>query len=87
MIRFFLENCTSMSLVETKYNQAIDEMSGSERVARTLSLYDSAKEMLSLQVMRDFSPLSEREKKIKIAECLYLSDKAALELLKIAGRR
>ena len=76
-----------MTLIDLKYNQALDEMSGSERVARTLSLFDSVKEMLSLQVRRDFSLISEREKKVKVAEYLYISDKATLELLKMVRDR
>ena len=71
-----------MSLVEQKYNAALDKMSGRERVERTLSLFGSICEMLTLQVSKEFSELTERELRKKVAERLYLSDKGAQELLK-----
>lgn len=71
-----------MSLVEEKYNEAIDRMSGRQRVERTLSLYDSICDMLRLQVTREFGQLSEKTRRKKVAERLYLSDKGAQELLK-----
>jgi len=71
-----------MSLVEQKYNEALDQMSGRERVERTLSLFGSICEMLTLQVSREFGQLSDRGKRKKVAERLYLSDKGAQELLK-----
>ena len=71
-----------MSLVELKYNEALDKMSGRERVERTLSLFGSICEMLTLQVSKEFSELTERELRKKVAERLYLSDKGAQELLK-----
>ena len=71
-----------MSLVEQKYNEALDRMTGRERVERTLSLFGSICEMLTLQVTREFGQLSDRKKRKKVAERMYLSDKGALELLK-----
>ncbi|MCX6115114.1 MAG: hypothetical protein NTV65_07870 [Proteobacteria bacterium] len=71
-----------MSLVEQKYNEALDKMSGRDRVERTLSLFGSICEMLTLQVSKEFSELTERELRKKVAERLYLSDKGAQELLK-----
>jgi hypothetical protein len=71
-----------MSLVEEKYNQALDRMTGRQRVERTLSLFGSICEMLTLQVSREFANLSDRETRRKVAEQLYLSDKGAQELLK-----
>ena len=38
--------------------------------------------MLTLQVSKEFSELTERELRKKVAERLYLSDKGAQELLK-----
>ena len=72
-----------MTLVEKKYNQSLDRMSGSARLARTLSLFDAAWEMLSLQILRESPTLSEREKRKRIAERLYASDKSTLALLKL----
>lgn len=71
-----------MSLVEEKYNEALDRMTGRQRVERTLSLFGSICEMLTLQITREFANLSDREKRRKVAERLYLSDKGAQELLK-----
>ena len=71
-----------MSLVDQKYNEALDNMTGQERVERTFSLFGSICEMLALQVSKEFSALGERELKRKVAERLYLSDKGAQALLK-----
>ena len=71
-----------MSLVEQKYNEALDQMTGRQRVERTLSLFGSICEMLTLQVSREFGQLDERATRKKVAERLYLSDKGAQELLK-----
>lgn len=71
-----------MSLIETKYNEAIDRMSGKERVERTLSLYNSIYEIVAFQIEKEFPALSERELKRKIAERMYLSDRATQELLR-----
>jgi hypothetical protein len=71
-----------MSLVEEKYNEALDRMTGRQRVERTFSLFGSICEMLTLQISREFTNLSDHEKRRKVAEQLYLTDKGALELLK-----
>ena len=71
-----------MSLVEERYNEALDRMTGRERVERTFSLFGSICEMLTLQISREFADLSDHEKKRKVAEQLYLSDKGTLALLK-----
>lgn len=71
-----------MSLVEEKYNEALDRMTGRQRVERTLSLFESICEMLRLQISREFGQLSQRAMRKKISERLYLSDRGAQELLK-----
>jgi len=71
-----------MSLVEQKYHEALDGMTGQERLERTFSLFGSICEMLTLQVSREFSALGERELRKKVAERLYLSDEGVQELLK-----
>lgn len=70
-----------MSLVEQKYNEALDRMSGMERLRRTLSLFGSICEMLTLQVVKDNPGLNEREIRLKVAARLYASDPGALRLL------
>jgi hypothetical protein len=71
-----------MSLIERKYNEALDRMSGRQRVERTASLFGSICEMLTLQVARECGQVAEREIRKKVAERLYLSDMGAQELLK-----
>ena len=71
-----------MSLVENKYNQALDRMSGMERVERTLSLFSSICEMITLQMRRKFPNLADRELRKKVVEQFYLSDLGAQRLLK-----
>ena len=71
-----------MSLVDQKYNEALDQMTGKQRIERTFSLFGSICEMLVLQVSREFGKLDEREIRKKVAERLYLSDKGVQELLK-----
>ena len=71
-----------MSMVEQRYNEKLDQMSGRQRVERSVSLFGSICEMLTLQVFREFGQLSEREVRKKVAERLYLTDKGAQELLK-----
>lgn len=71
-----------MSLVEEKYNEALDRMSGLQRVERTLSLFATMRDMLTLQVQRENGPLHEREIRRKVAERLYLSDNGVQKLLK-----
>jgi len=48
-----------MSLVEQKYNEALDRMSGRQRVERAPSLFASICEMLTLQIAREFGDLTE----------------------------
>ncbi len=71
-----------MSLVEQRYNEALDNMTGQERLQRCFSLFGSICEMLALQVSKEFSALGERKLKKKVSELLYLSDNGAQELLK-----
>ena len=71
-----------MSDIEKRYNEALDQMSGRQRVERTLSLYDWICEMLTLQVKREFSGLSHGQLRKKVTERLYISDQGAQELLK-----
>jgi hypothetical protein len=71
-----------MSLVEQKYNEALDRMTGREKVERTISLFSSMYEMLTLQISREFSGLNKRELRKKVAERLYSSDESTLQLLK-----
>ena len=70
-----------MNSVEQKYYQAIQQMSGIEKMKRVFSLYHFAHQMIENQVSKKEPNLSEQEKKIRIAERMYSSDKPAMELL------
>ena len=76
-----------MTLVEKKYNEALDKMSGMERLARTCSLFDSIYEMISLQVSREFPGIEGRALRCKVAERLYMSDEKTLKLIKQVSER
>lgn len=71
-----------MSLVENLYNDKLDRMTGRERVERTAALFSSMCEMLALQIDRESPNLPRKEKKIKLAEILYLSDPMTQMLIK-----
>lgn len=87
MLSYLRSEENEMSLVEDKYNEALNRMTGRQRVERTLSLFGSICEMLTLQISREFANLSDREKRRKVAEQLYLSDIGALKLLKMAREK
>ncbi len=74
-----------MSLVERRYQEGLDAMSGMEKVERTASLFGALCEMLSLQISRENSGLSPREIQLRVAERLYSSDSAVMKLLYRAG--
>ncbi len=71
-----------LSVIEQRYNEALDRMTGRQRVERTVSLFGSICEMLSIQVYKEYGNLNSRAVKKKIAERLYIADSQALELLK-----
>jgi hypothetical protein len=81
-----LENdgTAGMSLVDQKYNEALDKMSGKEKVERTASLFCSICEMLTLQVTKEFPHLPEREVRIRVSERLYMADEGVQQLLRKA---
>jgi hypothetical protein len=70
-----------MSLVEKKYYEALSQLTGQQRLARTFSLYDSLYSMIKLQIDSEFSFLTSEARKIKIAERLYSSDPKTLKLI------
>ena len=72
-----------MSLVEQKYNESLDRMSGKERIERTCSIFRTVREMLSLKASREFPGLTNRQLKKKVAEQLYLSDEKAQILISL----
>jgi hypothetical protein len=67
--------------VEAEYDRYWREVGGMARVQRTVSLYQTFREMLEFQVRKKDPGLSDREVTIQVARRMYLSDKATQELL------
>jgi hypothetical protein len=63
-----------MSLVDKQYNQAVNKLSGTDRVEKTISLFGSICEMLTLQLRRQSPNISERELRKAVAKKLYCSN-------------
>jgi hypothetical protein len=77
-----LPDFTALSLVDRAYFEGIFKMSGTERVVRSCSLFDSIKRMLSHQIHLKHPDLSERELRIRVAERMYCAEPETLKLLK-----
>ena len=71
-----------MTFVEEKYLEALEKMGGQGRLDRTLSLIVEMHEMLSFQISKEFQNLTEKQLRKRVAEKMYMSDKAVLKLLK-----
>jgi len=70
-----------MSLVERRYNKALDAMTAQQRLERAFGLYDAIRQMLEMSVRRDHPHLSEREVALRVARIMYVSDARAQQLL------
>ena len=70
-----------MTLVDKKYNEALDRMTGTERVQRTLDLFDFIFEMLQCQVLRECPGLTGRALRKAVAQRMYFADEGAMRLL------
>jgi hypothetical protein len=69
--------------VERRYQQLLDQMTGSERVQRLAVLCQNGWDMIALQVRQQYGDsLSPRELKYRIAERMYMGDTAFLGLMK-----
>lgn len=73
-----------MSDIDQQYIAELQSWSGTQKLERVASLYESTKEMLSLQILKEQPSISENELRLKIAERLYASDKEIHQLLKQA---
>ncbi len=67
--------------VEKRYNQALDRMSGFERIQRTFGMYDFVHQMLELKISAANPDFSARRVKIEVAKRMYLSDPAIQAIL------
>ncbi|TVQ81447.1 MAG: hypothetical protein EA369_00020 [Bradymonadales bacterium] len=70
-----------MSDIEQRYIAELQSWSGTRKLERVASLYESTKDMLALQIMKEWPSISESELRLKIAERLYASDKEIHHLL------
>ena len=71
--------------VEQAYWDHILQMTGMERVQRTVSLYDSIVRMLRYQVSQQHPELTEDEVRLWTAGILYQSEPETMALLRQAG--
>lgn len=66
------------------YEDAIDRMSGQERVERALQLFDEFVAMLRHRISTENPGLDERELGFRVAEHLYGDEPAAMRLIAMA---
>jgi hypothetical protein len=76
-----------MSLVEKKFNEAMNNLTGQERVRRTVSFYHEWHQILTNKYRRLYPDLPPREIQIKVAQQFYLLEKPTLRLLEKATRK
>jgi hypothetical protein len=70
------------SLVERRYQEALNQMTGLEKMQRVASLRRSGWEMIALQVKQEIGKeISERELRYRVAQRMNESDPAFLGLL------
>lgn len=77
-----LEN---MSIIEIKYRESLRKMSGIEKVERTLTLFNSIKEMIQLKIINESGNLNSRQLQKKVAKKLYVSDEEIQKLINKAS--
>ena len=70
-----------LSPVDRVYYDRIFNMSGTERVMRSCSMFDFVKRMVAHQVHLASPDLGEREIRIKVAERMYCADFETLRLI------
>lgn len=69
------------SEIEIEYRKRINSLSGSEKVLRTVELYEDFKRMLFCQMQNEFPQASERELAILCAKRRYQNDPQVQELI------
>lgn len=66
-----------MSLVDERCNEALDAMTGQQRLERAFGPHDAVRQTLKLSVHRDHPRLSERQVALHVARIMSLSDPRA----------
>ena len=70
------------SVVERRYQEALDRMTGLQKMQRVASLWQAGWEMIALQVKQEFGEeISERELRYRVARRMYMDDPKFLDLL------
>jgi len=73
-----------MNMVEKLYNEHIDSMTIQERFAQALAIHDGVVMSVRHQILKEAPDLDEYELSLRVAEILYLTDRGAQQLIKMA---
>ena len=74
----------ALTPIEQLYQQALDKMTGTERVTKTVALYEAGWRMVACQVQKEYEqygPLPERELRYRVALRMYESDPVTIKML------
>ena len=70
------------SAVERRYQEAMDRMTGLQKMQRVASLWQAGWQMIALQVKQEFGEeISERELRYRVALRMHLSDPVFCEMI------
>lgn len=70
------------SIVERRYQETLDRMTGLQKMQRVASLWQAGWEMVALQVKQEFGEgISERELRYRVARRMHMGDSKFLDLL------
>ncbi len=67
--------------VDRLYREHYAALSGTAKIARSLSLFDEIYAMVRRKVLAEGGPVEERELRRRIAECLYRTDPVVQAML------
>jgi hypothetical protein len=73
--------------IERRYQQALNQMTGTKRVLKTAELYSAGWRMIARQVEEIHGTLSERELRYRVALRMYEGDIQTLKLIEKAHAR
>lgn len=76
-----------MTFVEERYNQAINQMTGIERLQRVAELHSGIYQMTRFQLQKQYPEIDERQLQMRVAERIYFAEPAVVALLGKAGLR
>jgi hypothetical protein len=70
-----------VTLVDRTYKEAIERMTGTERLRRTLALHSGIREMLIRHERTALPDLTDRQVAVRVARRMYLSDPRVQRML------